>query len=182
MYDCEYEEEILTLLRILKFLHLRDNAIDFGTLFCGVELDMDNLYELADCALWELFEDMASGSDEEDETEYILASDPLIERNLALCNEWYGITTGIADVGKLRDCAEWFLSGLLWDYSGVVNGDGYFLKLSLSPEYYDSLVLGSAMVDMLLFFQQENTRLEAMLRHRADQSIQLLPACRREAA
>lgn len=84
MYGYRYEEDILHILRLLKFLHMQNPKVTARILAGRQEETEDDLYTLAEDILWELFDDVEFDTDEMDETTVVAFSHPLIDKFLSL--------------------------------------------------------------------------------------------------
>ena len=83
MYD--YEEDVLLVLRVLKYLHGVQTREEFlKTLNHCTEAGMDELYELADTFTWELFPAAVFDIDEEWDATTMSFSHPNIDCYLSL--------------------------------------------------------------------------------------------------
>ena len=81
MYDYDdYEEDVLLVLRVLKYLHGVQTREEFlKTLNHCTEAGMDELYELADTFTWELFPAAVFDIDEEWDATTMSFSHPNID-------------------------------------------------------------------------------------------------------
>ena len=86
MYDYDdYEEDVLLVLRVLKYLHGVQTREEFlKTLNHCTEAGMDELYELADTFTWELFPAAVFDIDEEWDATTMSFSHPNIDCYLSL--------------------------------------------------------------------------------------------------
>lgn len=80
MYGIEYEDDILLLLRMIKFLHMQ--SPDAAHIFCQSHpvVDMEELLMVIDEVMWDIFDDVNFFSDEEDEATVVQCSHPIIDR------------------------------------------------------------------------------------------------------
>lgn len=168
MYDYEYEEDVLISLQMLKYLHDSNpegfqSVLDFFDNF-----DPDSFYMAADYAFWEIFQDGASGQDEESDITVLYLSHPVFNHYLDLGRRWCDLhNCGLsAWQRKIRDTVEYFAvsSGYsVYDWKARFEGGGVQLELWLSPDAYEPMAFNASMLDLLLYIQGENTRLEKEL-------------------
>lgn len=168
MYDYEYEEDILISLRMLKYLH-DNNPKGFQSVldFFG-EFGPDEFYTAADYVFWEIFQEGAAAQDEDSDFTILYLSHPAFDRYLDLGRQW----CDLHDFGfsawqrKLRDTVEYFAvssSYSVYDWKVTFDGSSVQLELWLSPDAYEPMAFNASMLDLLLFIQRENARLEQEL-------------------
>lgn len=169
MYGYEYEVDILLVLRLAKFLHrqnpdaLKEVLEDFPV------VDLYLLFELSERIIWEICSHVVFDLEEELETSFCTFSHPLIARFCKLSMAWScvrGCSVG-AWQRKLSDIAEYFLTGTNHSVVQLVcyaRGDFAEIRTWFSPDCYESEDFGNSLVDMLLFLQRENERLEGLLK------------------
>lgn len=80
MYGIEYEDDILLLLRMIKFLHMQ--SPDAAHIFCQSHpvVDMEELLMVIDEVMWDIFDDVNFFFDEEYEATVVQCSHPVIDR------------------------------------------------------------------------------------------------------
>ena len=80
MYGIEYENDILLLLRMIKFLHMQ--SPDAACIFCQSHpvVDMEELLMVIDEVMWDIFDDVNFFFDEEYEATVVQCSHPIIDR------------------------------------------------------------------------------------------------------
>lgn len=80
MYGIEYEDDILLLLRMIKFLHMQ--SPDAAHIFCQSHpvVDMEELLMVIDEVMWDIFDDVNFFFDEEYEATVVQCSHPIIDR------------------------------------------------------------------------------------------------------
>lgn len=171
MYDYDYEAYILLLLRLLCFLR-EDNPAAFSALVKeSGQLCLDSAYELADLFLLgdAGFLDLDFEDDGEYELTILCLSHPVIDRFLALNDECNAIRIG-GHVEQIRkkvfDIVEFYACGTtncVCRFNVSFDASSALVRLTLSPDCYEPLELANSLVDMLLHFQQENQRMEALL-------------------
>lgn len=169
MYNYEYELDILLVLRLAKYLHqqnpdaLKDALEDFP------EVDLYMLSELSERLIWEICSDVFFDMEPDSEMSFATFSHPLINRFCTLSADWcriHGCMVG-AWQRKLSDIAEYFLRGTNYSVLHIdclPQGSSARLRTWFSPDCYDSEDFGNSLVDMLLFLQCENERLEGLLK------------------
>ena len=176
MYGYYYETDILLFLRLGKYLYDQDPAAleeilneapEFDPYLSG---DYCERFTYAICSQLvvdaEVFVDEYIG--DEITIVFWTFSHPVINRFCQLSMEWCGICgqSTAAWQGKLSDVAEYFLLGendSLCRMECTSKGGSAKIRTWLSPDCYDPASFGNALVDMLLFLQQENERLEGLL-------------------
>lgn len=164
MCGYEYEESVLLVLRLLKFLHQQNSAQAKAICDLYANANIDGLYEAIDGVVLSIFPGAFYEFDEEWESSIAVLSHPDITRFCHLSRQWtqrQGFYSS-AWQGKLQDIAEYFACGV-FKMNISFTGDQAVLRLWLSSDYYDPLSFGNSMVDMLLYIRQENQRLEEHL-------------------
>lgn len=184
MYDCEYEGDVLLTLRILKYLQEESPARAQKAVELFKTLDPEDPYEFVEYTFWDIFTDITFDPDEADELTTTTLSHPEIDRFFSLAGqlELMGGEISGANQCKVHDVVEFFLCGptySVFHFSVQVVGDSIKIRLQLSPDCYDPLPFFNSFIDMLLYFRQENQRLQELIRA-AEQKPEDLP--REEAA
>lgn len=181
MYDYEYEEDVMGALRLLKYLYLKDKGSLKSIQQTFPDVDADMMVEVADYAIWELFNNDFLGEEDEDgELSYITFSDSSIDEFLELNTrllELQGISCQDAVRKKIRDAAEYFACSAAHSLFNlqVYFPNGYpVIRYWLSPDCYEAIALGNSILDMLLYFQSENQRLKVSI-NQADENGELSP-------
>lgn len=174
MYDYEYEEDILYVLRLLKFLHEQDPAeaerlARHYTKF----VPFDDVYDLTESLLWSIFEDVDFDTDEEWDAAIVRFSHPTINRLYGLSRELDQLRGGCSGgwQKKIRDVLEFFLLGASRSVSDFhVNFPGGRVKIEvrLSSDCYEPFLFANSLVDALLYFQRECSRLDELIRQAKD--------------
>lgn len=168
MYYAEYEDELLLLLRMMKFLHTQ--CPDAVKRLCEEysSMDMDELFMVMEEVLWSIFDDVDFDSDEFDMTTLVRCSHDSFDRLYALGRELEAGRAPGQDIWsrRLHDIAEFFVVGAGNSVTSlsqrIVDGHVIF-EFGLSPDVYEPLYFGNAAVDMLLYCQRSIERLEAEL-------------------
>lgn len=169
MYGYQYEDDILQVLRLAKYLHQQDpDKLEMILHLYDGPFDEDMMYELTEGVIWEIFSDVIFDSDPETEGAVNTFSHPLIGRFCALSREWNRERGCFANAWqkKLSDIAEYYLMGAdysVWRVECRPTGLSANIKVWLSLDCYDTLKFGNALVDMLLCIQRENELLEKLL-------------------
>lgn len=169
MYGYEYEEYILRILRLAKYLHQQDpGELNAVLRIFDEPFNEDMMYEVIEALIWGIFSDVVFDTDPETDGDVNTFSHPLIKRFCALSKEWSMEQGYIADawLKKLSDIAEFYLIGTghsVWNMECRPAGTSARIKVWFSLDCYDSLEFGNALVDMLLHLQRENERLEGLL-------------------
>ena len=184
MYDYEYENEILLSLRILKYLQEENpgSAQDAVNIF--KTLAPEDVYGVIDYMFWDIFPNITFSSDADDELTIATFSHPEIDRFCALAmrlDHAKGLQSG-ANRRKVHDLVEFFLCGptaSVLQFNIQVVEASVMINVHLSPDCYEPLLFFNSFIDMLLYFQQENQRLEELIRQE-EEKTKYLP--REEAA
>ena len=169
MYDYDdYEEDVLLVLRVLKYLHGVQTREEFlKTLNHCTEAGMDELYELADTFTWELFPAAVFDIDEEWDATTMSFSHPNIDCYLSLTGR-LDTTHGhrLALRKRLEDIALYFCM-VTDSVTGVQFSpmdESTCVKLRFSPDCCDTLGFANSMVD------RENRRLEKLCLEQQNES------------
>ena len=152
----------------MKCLHRQDPGALEKALKLEDSLDEDTIFAISEYLIWEIFGDVVMDEDEEDGFETAEFTHPAFQRFCALNCKWNslcGSSTG-AWRRKLSDITEYFLESKrsVCDAECLSHGESARIKVWFSPDCYDSLEFGNALVDLLLWLQKENERLEGMLK------------------
>jgi hypothetical protein len=188
MYDYEYEDDVLGVLRVLKYLYLyRPSTLASVLKFYG-EIDADGVEEVACNVIWEIFEVSDLDLDEESDMEMVVIQDPLFDRFLELNRQRYqcaSCSTSDAHQKKFQDTVEYYLCGVTYSIFDIMyefSESGVTLRLWLSPDCFEPISLGSALVDLMLAIRKENELLESLWAETANGVTALSNQPREEAA
>lgn len=170
MYHYDYEMDVLLTLRLAKYLHRQNPAALKEVLEDFPDFDLCLLFELSERIIWEICTDVVFDMDAENEISFCTFRHPVISRFCALSAEWSSVQGRSAGAWqkKLSDIAEYFLRGTNYSVAALAcYPEGYSAKLRtwFSPDCYDSNEFGNVLVDMLLFLQRENERLEELVKN-----------------
>ena len=175
MYDYDdYEEDVLLVLRVLKYLHGVQTREEFlKTLNHCTEAGLDELYELADTFTWELFPAAVFDIDEEWGATTMSFSHPNIDCYLSLTGR-LDTTHGhrLALRKRLEDIALYFCM-VTDSVTGVQFSpmdESTYVKLRFSPDCCDTLGFANSMVDLLRYLDRENRRLEKLCLEQQNES------------
>lgn len=166
MYYVEYEDTLLLLLRIMKFLHTQVPGVVKQICKEYPLMGEDELFMVMEDVLWSIFDDVNIETDEFEESTLIYCSHESFDRLYALGRALEADRTGGQDIWarKLHDIAEFFVVGASDSVSSfsqrIVDGHVIF-EFGLSPDVYEPLYFGNTAVDMLLYCQRSIERLEA---------------------
>lgn len=173
MYGYEYEDDILLILRLLKYLHEQDpKTAERLSAYWG-ELDLDYPFDMAEGILWEIFSNAEFDEDLESETTVTTISHPIIDRLYELGRELEGIQGKHRGSWhqKIHDIAEFFIYGASYSVAdlnmSVISGT-VKIQVRYSYDCYDSIRFGNSLIDVLLYCQQEHERLKKLI-ERAEQ-------------
>lgn len=167
MYGYEYETDVLFMLRLAKYLYGQDPDALKKVLEIYPEFDLCLLFELSECIIWEICGDVVFDSEDEFEITFCTFAHPIINRFCELSAARNSGRPTVAWQRKLADIVEYFLRGIHYSVVKIAcySGEGSAkLRAWFSQDCYDSGDFGSSLVDMLLFFQRENERLEWLLK------------------
>lgn len=168
MYDYDYEEDILLILRLLKFLHGQDPEAAKKLVGIFKEFTPDEMYELTDLVLWEIFDGVVFDSAPDDESSIVTISHPAIDRLYEL-GQRLESARGRFAVGwlqKIHDIVEFFVCGAsnsVYSLELRFFGSRVELQMRLSPDCYEPILLGNSLVDVLLYAQRESAWLERLV-------------------
>lgn len=166
MYRVEYEDELLLLLRMMKFLHTQSPGAVQQICKEYPLMDEDELFMVMEDVLWSIFDDVDFEADEFEESTLVYCSHDSFDRLYALGRALEAERAGGQDIWarKLHDIAEFFTVGASNSVSSfsqrIVDGHVIF-EFGLSPDVYEPLYFGNTAVDMLLYCQRSIERLEA---------------------
>ena len=169
MYGIEYEDDILLLLRMIKFLHMQ--SPDAAHIFCQSHpvVDMEELLMVIDEVMWDIFDDVNFFFDEEYEATVVQCSHPIIDRLYEqgrTSDPKHGSRQSVWSK-KLHDITEYFVLGAtnsVYKFSQHIAGDHVILEFCLSPDYYEPLYFANSLVDLLRYCQCSIRRIEAKLK------------------
>ena len=176
MYGIEYEDDILLLLRMIKFLHMQ--SPDAAHIFCQSYpvVDMEELLMVIDEVMWDIFDDVNFFFDEEYEATVVQCSHPIIDRLYEqgrASDPKHGSRQSVWSK-KLHDITEYFVLGAtnsVNKFSQHIAGDHVVLEFCLSPDYYEPLYFANSLVDLLRYCQCSVRRIEAKLAERETENI-----------
>lgn len=177
MYNYEYEVDVLLFLRLAKYLHQQNPEALRKILERYPDFDLCQLYELAGCVIWEICTQavfdvehvVSEDSWEQLDVSFCTFDHPLINRFCELSADWCGVRDQSVGAwqSKLADIVMYFLdedSHSICRLECYPMGDSARIRVWLSPDCYEPAIFGNALVDMLLFLQRENQRLEGLLK------------------
>ncbi len=176
MYGHRYEDELLLSLRIMKCLHQQDPSALIKALKQEDRFDEDTMPYIAEYLIWEICQDVVVSYENLDEEVYggeyeiqiIEFTHPAINQFGRLNCEWSsynGCSTG-AWQRKFSDAVLFFLGSCrsIGGFECLSHGAFSRIKVRTSPDCYDYLEFGNALVDLLCWLRKENERLERMLK------------------
>ena len=168
MYGYDYENEILLLMRVLKYLFQSDQNSFHILLSGGKELDCDDLYDTAESLFDCIFVNAEIDFDTESQLDVIYLSHPSLDKVLSLSREWCSLSaTSIGARRKqLEDIMDFFLVGagyIIYDIKYRFTNNSVQITLWMSPEWYEPLLLLNYLVSLLLYVQEENEHLERLI-------------------
>lgn len=165
MYGYDYENEILALLRILKYIQLyRPDELKDAVKYCR---DVDTIDAIGEMA-WGAFDQTVATFQDDTGEEIYYVYDGLFNHffELNLAHLQSGNTCKWEPARKkLFDLAAFYLcSGCntIFDVDAVYYSGGIALKIILSLDVYDPDELANAVVDFLLALRLEITALESL--------------------
>lgn len=168
MYGYDYEYGFLLSLRVMKYLHQQNPAALEAALNLEDWFEEEAMPVLAEYLIWKIFPEVVMYEDDDNGIEIAEFSHPALYRFLDLCGKWSSACGGSTGAGqrKLSDAVGYFLSSTysVCDVDCLFYSESARIKVWFSPDCYDSLEFGNALVDLLLWLQKENERLEGMLK------------------
>ena len=169
MYNCDYEYDIMAVLRILKFLavYKPEAAKHMAARYNRFDLDdvLLFLYEELNNAV----DDVYNEYDEENDAELLLLWDESFE-------EFISMTAALSPQPRYSRCAAekkfedivmFFFSDRnsgIYDLEFVRQAGRLYLKLVLMNDYCEPDGVAFAVTDLLIYIRKENERLNGMLR------------------
>lgn len=168
MYGYDYESDVLLLLRLLKYLHEQDPKTAERLSAYWEKIDPEFLFDTVENILWEIFSDVEFDEDPEWEATIATFSHPVIDRLYELgrrLERSQGRHRGSWQQ-KIHDIVEFFICGASYSIAelNVRATDGNVkIKVRYSYDCYDPVPFGNSLVDVLLYCQQENERLEKLI-------------------
>ena len=175
MYDYEYEEDVLISLQMLKYLHDNNPERFQHTLDMFSEFDVDTFYMAADYAFWGIFDDSMAGQEEDYDFTVLYLRHPAFNRYLDMGWRWCELHNCVFSVWqkKIKDIVEYFVVGgsySIYDWKVSFEGNSVQLELWLSPDSYEPMAFNASLLDLLLYVQRENARLEKELADAEDET------------
>lgn len=177
MYDYYYELDVLFFLRLARYLHGQDPAALKKILSMAPEFDLLLLGELCESITWAICSQVIIETEllwneylgEEFEITLCTFTHPIINRFCELSTEWCQVSgqSTAAWQEKLSNIAEYYLLGASDSLSRMEcrsTGGSAKIRAWFSLDSYDPPSFGNSVVDMLLRVQQENERLEMLLK------------------
>lgn len=165
-YDYEYEEEMMAVLRCLKYLQIYHSERFRAQLkFFGKET-LEEILQDFYFLQWEIFDDYQNDFDEGMEMDCIVAFDPVIDRYCELNaqlypknnqNPWEAIRR------KLQDTVEYYViscTNSIADYGVPIEAGRLCLKFWLSPDIDEPFALSNGLINLMLALRAENERME----------------------
>lgn len=168
MYRYDYENDILLLLRILKYLHQYSKK-SFHILLGGdPEFDWDYLYDVTGDLLGDIFPDFEIDWDEEYGTDIITLSHPVLDKFLSLSSEWSGIsgTPFHSRKKKLENLIDFFVVEAGYSVLGnkcAFADNSVRIMLWMSPDCYEPLLFLNSLISLLIYIQEETAHLENLI-------------------
>jgi len=169
MYDYDYEADILLVLRLLKFLKEQDPQAAANMTKLYEEWGLDELYELPEIILWEIFDDVTFDEDPEFETSIVTFSHPVFDRLCELGQQLEALRGRIAGgwQRKIQDILEFFACGASYSVDCLqmrfIGGKGT-VDIHFSGNCYEPVYFANSLVDALLYCKRECLRLEEMIK------------------
>ena len=172
MYDYEYEDDVLMVLRLMKYLHQQDPQELEMLLNWYKTFNSDTFYECAESVIWSIFDDTQVEDDDEITIETF--RHPALKRFYHLGRQWCVSLGCNANVWRrtVQDVVQYFLVGgsySVWNLKYAFSPENVEIKVWLSPDSYEPIPFGNSLVDLLRYLQRENERLAALL---SDQELE----------
>ena len=175
MYGYDYEEDILLILRLFKFLYDQNLEAAKRIAETSKKFTPDEMYDLTDMLIWEIFNDVVFDSDPETEASIVTCSHPSIDRLFELGPRLESARGRFAAgwLQKISDIVEFFICGASNSLYGLelrFLGSHVEIELRLSPDCYEPIQFGNSLLDVLLYVQRENARLEQRVRQAEEET------------
>ena len=187
-YDYEYEYEMLTILRLFKYLHLYRPEVFPRSVAYFTAKDADGILEDFYGSVWDMFADVEYSTDPDWETEIIWISDPLFDRfcELNVQNAPQACTSPWEAVRrKFQDMIEYYViscTNALTNLEVPPLGSGLSIRLWLSPDIFEPYDLTNALINLMLGLRAEVEAMEQRLAERDAEIIAFPQNTNKEAA
>ena len=141
MYHYDYEEYVLLILRMAKYLYHQDPAALRGILAVFDVYDVDAMSEMTESLIWEICPDVVFEDDDENGICIATFSHPVINRFCVLSMERSRACGGSVDSWqrKLCDAVEFYLKGTgysVWELECRPHGNSAEIRALFSPDCY----------------------------------------------
>ncbi len=164
MYDYEYEEDVLAVLRMLKLLKERQPERYRAICEQYEEVEWQFFDELAWTCVWEVFDETFNDFDPDYEVEIMVVEDAALDRfwtNLQKKARESGSYSLAACRSYIRDTTEYFLRASSYTVAGIeciTHEKSLTLKLWISPDTYNPVEFATDIVTFLQYLQAENEK------------------------
>ena len=171
MYGIEYTSEILSVIRVLKYVHDRKPE-EFKRLVDFFEtIDYVQMAEIMHHAMWMMFDDVIGGTEfmEEYEYETIEFTHSSFSKYLAVGSKWanlHGRSSNLNFQRKLEDLCEFFLEGPTYTVCRrecSASSASFRVKLWFSEDFGVPPDFGTNLLDLLLYVERETAWLEKQM-------------------
>lgn len=169
MYDYEYENDVLLMLRVLKYLHKYEPAVFVAIMKHLEDVDFDGLYDNMYFILWNVFEVEMADEDEEDSygCGMMYMGHPVLNEFLKLSYQYCDLSGDLPASyrKKLQDIILFHLvatSASIYDYECRYEDTDLCVAIWFT-DCYDLPGFLAGLVDLVMYVQQENERLQRQI-------------------
>ena len=171
MYDFDYEDDTLAALGVLKLLKERQPDRFDCLLKQYKTLEWQVLEELTWEAIWELFDTAENDFDQEFEAEVWIIQDESLDTFWVNLQQRARASGGYSDSacrGLIRDIVEYFLcrsGGTIGKIECHTHSGFMSVRLWISPDVFEPMLLGCDIVAFLQYLQAENEKSAMRSKH-----------------
>ena len=169
MYGFDYEEDILGVLRLLKYLSIKEPEHERRIRNYYDAFNEDDVFQLAQDAIWAIYDDAFFTEDEESQMAVVMVRHKEFDRFLALGLEWQtlnGVGNSTAYGRKLQDAFCFFVADMthsVFDVAFHCQSAMPVIEVWLSPDCFEEVPFANVMLDLLIYIEQENKHLEQLI-------------------
>lgn len=180
MYDYEYEDDVLLVLRVLKLLKERQPERYRGICEQYKDVEWQFFDELAWACVWELFDETFNDFDPDYEVEIMVIEDAALDQfwvNLQKNARASDCYSPMACRSYIQDTVEYFLRASGYTVAGiecVAHEKSLKLKLWISPDTYNPVEFATDIVTFLQYLQAENEKNAAHPKKRRSQKAKTM--------
>lgn len=188
MYGFDYEEDILGVLRLLKYLSIKEPEHERRIRNYYDAFNEDDVFQLAQEAIWAIYDEAFFTEDEESQMAVVMVRHKEFDRFLALGREWQtlnGAGNSAAYGRKLQDAFCFFVAGMthsVFDVAFHCQSAIPVIEVWLSPDCFEEVPFANGMLDLLIYIEQENKHLEQLIAEKKKEVLSDEAQDRKEAA